>query len=477
MKSVQQIGLTDEVKKQIDSIFNSQNGNLIELATRPVKVRKQKLRLLKNNILDNKKKIREALYNDFGKHASEVDMTEIYPVVSEIKHAISHLKYWTSGHKVKTPLALLGSSSKILFEPKGNSLIMAPWNFPFNLSLAPLVSAVAAGNAVIIKPSEFTPHASHVIREIVEMTFDRNEVAVVEGAVDVSKYILTKKFNHIFFTGSPKVGKEIMKAASAHLASVTLELGGKSPTVVDSSADIEKAAKRIAWGKFVNNGQICIAPDYILVDSSKESELIDALKRNLKNFYGSNPKDEPSYARIVNDQHYSRLTDTIEDAVNKGGRVESGGQHEEQDNFIAPTIISNPALDSRIMQEEIFGPLLPIVTFDSLDEAIELINSKEKPLAMYIYSRNKKNIRHLINNTSAGASCINHNAVHFYNTNLPFGGVNNSGIGKSHGFAGFQEFSNARAIFKQNIPNALELLVPPYNDFKQKLIDITLKYF
>ena len=424
-----------------------------------------------------REEIRQAVFDDCKRHASEVDMTEIYPVISELKHAIRDIRTWTRRRGVKTPLALLGSSSSIMHEPKGNVLIVAPWNFPFNLTLAPLASAIAAGNAVILKPSEFTPKTSNIIRTIVEEVFDTSEVAMVEGGVETSQYLLSKKFDHIFFTGSPQVGKIVMKAASDHLCSVTLELGGKSPTIVDQTADVNKSAKRIAWGKFVNNGQICIAPDYILVHKSKHAELIDKLKYHLDQFYGDNVEDNSSYSRIINSKHFTRIKSYLDDAINKGAEIVYGGRQDLEECFMAPTLVDKVDLSSQLMTEEIFGPILPIIPYDSNDEMLKIINEREKPLALYIYSRSKKNINHILNNTSAGASCINHNGVHFYNTNMPFGGVNNSGIGKAHGFDGFLEFSNARGLFKQNMPNALELLVPPYNDFKQKLIDLTLKYF
>jgi aldehyde dehydrogenase (NAD+) len=460
----------------IDQIYALQQQNIMQLRQESVSKRKKTLRKLLSAMYDYREEIRNAIYKDCKRNPSEVDMTEIYPVIAELKHAIKELHRWLQPHKVKTPLALAGSSSKLLYEPKGHVLIISPWNFPVNLTLGPLVSALAAGNAVLLKPSEFSPNTSRVLKKIIEDCFESNHVALVEGDVELAQHLLSKKFDHIFFTGSPAVGKIVMKAASEHLASVTLELGGKSPTIVDESADINKAAKRIIWGKFANNGQICIAPDYVLVHESKKKELIERLGYYIKAFY-SDPEKEASYSRIINQKHFKRLKAYLEDAVASGGEVAVGGKIDGNDNYIAPTLITNIKGGSMIMEEEIFGPLLPILSFSNLDELLRIINSKEKPLALYIFSRNQKNIDYVIHNTMAGATCINHNAVHFYNTHLPFGGVNNSGIGKSHGFAGFSEFSNARAVFRQHVPNALELLVPPYNSFKQKLIDLTLKYF
>lgn len=464
--------------ERIHQIFEAQKNNRSNIANTTADERIAKLRKLHKSILDHKKEIRDALYSDFKKHPSEVDLTEIYPVTGDIKHTISHLRKWMRPEKVSTPMALMGSSSWIHYEPKGICLIISPWNFPINLTFGPLVSAIAAGNCVILKPSEHTPQSSIVMGKIIAELFDENEVALLSGGIETSKALLELPFNHIFFTGAPSIGKVVMAAAAKHLASVTLELGGKSPTIVDETANLKAAAKRIAWAKCLNNGQICIAPDYIFVHESKKDELISLLDQNIKTMYGDSIGQSDSYCRIVNNKHYHRLKSYIDDALTHDATIERGGLMNDQEDFIEPTIVSHVDAEMELMMNEIFGPVLPIITYKDLSEVIGKINEKEKPLALYIYSKKKKNINHIINNTSAGGTCINHSAIHFFNNNLPFGGVNNSGIGKAHGEFGFKAFSNDRGILKQWSPmSAIENMMPPYTDLKQKMIDLSIKYF
>ena len=468
----------DASSAEIDRIFKLQQAHQYTVAKATARERKEKLKRLQQAILSHRQDIRDALFADFRKHPSEVDLTEIYPVTTEIKHAVHHLSKWMRPRRVKTPLALFGTSSYIHYEPKGVALIIAPWNFPINLTFGPLVSAIAAGNCVMIKPSENTPHASAVTKRIVEEVFDESEVAVIEGAVEASTALLALPFNHIFFTGSPAIGKVVMEAASKHLASVTLELGGKSPTIVDETANIDAAARRIAWAKFTNNGQICIAPDYLFVHESKKDEFLQKFKENIESAYGLDARRSDSYARIVNNRHYQRVAGYIEDAKQKGATVEYGGVTEGSEDYIAPTVLTNVDPSSDVMTEEIFGPVLPVYTYKSLDEPIAAINAKEKPLALYIYSRSRANIDRIIHNTRAGGTCINHSAVHFFQNNLPFGGSNHSGIGKGHGFFGFEAFSNPRGILKQVLPfSAVELMAAPFNKLKQAMIDFSIKYF
>ncbi|MDF1696076.1 MAG: aldehyde dehydrogenase family protein [Saprospiraceae bacterium] len=464
-------------KEEINRIFEIQKSNQFEVANTTVKQRIAKLKKLHKAVLKYRSAIKEAMYNDFKKHPSEVDLIEIYPVTSEIKHTISHLRQWMDKHEVSTPLALMGSSSYVHYEPKGVVLIISPWNFPINLTFAPLVSAIAAGNTVILKPSEHTAHSAAIMHTIVEEVFDPKEVALVQGGIQTAQNLLALPFNHIFFTGAPSIGKIVMTAAAKHLTSVTLELGGKSPTIVDQTADIDMAARRTAWGKFLNTGQICIAPDYIFVHESKKKAFLESLKKYLKAFYGDDPSKEGSYARMVNSSHCTRVKNYIDQAREQGAEIVYGGETDEASAYISPTILTNVPMDSDVMKEEVFGPVLPVHGFTDLEEVLKEINAREKPLALYIYSKNKSTQNYIIQNTRAGGTCINHNGVHFYNANLPFGGSNNSGIGKSHGWYGFEAFSNPRAILKQHLPNALEKLMPPYNDFKQKLIDLTIKWF
>jgi len=462
---------------EIERIYNFQKANKLNISRSTVSERKKKLKNLLITLNAYRSEIKEALYKDCKRDGASVDMTEMYPAISEIKHAIRDLNSWTKRRKVKTPIAMLGSSSYVQLEAKGNTLIISPWNFPVNLTLCPLASAIAAGNVIMIKPSEHAPNTSAVLKRIIEDCFDEDEVALLEGGAETAINILKLKFDHIFFTGSPEIGKRVMSAASEHLCSVTLELGGKSPTIVDATADIDTAARRICWAKFSNNGQICIAPDYVLIDRKVKDEFCEKVKFYLHQFYGDDPTMSESYSRIINSSHYNSKKEMLDDALANGAKIVSGGRTAPEDNYMEPTVLKNVDMDSQVMQKEIFGPILPIVAYESIDDAIEIVNSKEKALALYIYSKSNSNINNIISSTSAGGTCINHNSAHYFNTNLPFGGVNNSGIGRAHGYAGFKEFSNERAIFRQHIPNALDLLMPPYNDFKQKLIDITLKYF
>lgn len=459
-------------------LFDQQKANQFQVGNTTYKQRIKKLNALKEAVeITYRDQIREALYADLKKPFTETDLTEIYPVVGEIKHVKRHLKSWMKDQKVTTPLSLLGSSSWYKNEPKGVCLIISPWNFPLNLTFGPLVSAIAAGNTIIIKPSEMTPNISKVMSTIVKELFDENEAALLEGAVEVSQELLKLPFNHIFFTGSPMVGKIVMKSAAEHLTSVTLELGGKSPTIIDETANLKTAANRIAWGKFLNNGQVCVAPDYILLKESVKEDFLNALKEQIQEFYTEDASTSDSYGRIVNNKHFKRLESHIEDAKQHNATIEMGGATNSEKNYIAPTIISNLPEEASLLKEEIFGPILPIKTYGNIEEAIAYINSKEKPLALYIYSRSNKNIKNIINSTRAGSTCINNNIVQYTNHNLPFGGSNNSGIGKTHGVFGFQEFSNQRSILKQHLKGSIEFLFPPYTEIKQKLANLTIKWF
>lgn len=466
-----------DTNNKYEDLFHKQKANQYKIGNTTYKERIKKLKMLKVALENTyKQDIRDALYKDFKKPQLEVDLTEIYPVIDEIKFVKQNLKSWLKKEEVSTPIAMLGSSSYIMNEPKGVCLIISPWNYPINLTLGPLVSAIAGGNTVILKPSEMTPNTSKVMAKIISDLFDENEVALVEGEVETSQALLELPFNHIFFTGSPAVGKIVMKAASKHLTSVTLELGGKSPTIVDETANLDKAVSKIIFGKFMNTGQTCIAPDYVLIDERIKDDFIKSFKRQIKELYTENADASNSYCRIVNNKHFKRLVDSLEDSKTRHSKVESGGNYNENTNYIEPTLISNLDEESQLMQEEIFGPILPLKTYKTLSEAVDHINSKEKPLALYIYSKNKKNINFLLNNTRAGGTCVNHNLLQYLNHNLPFGGSNNSGIGKSHGYFGFLEFTNQRSLLKQHTLGAVDLLKPPYANWKQKIVDLTIKW-
>ena len=465
-------------KKILVKKYNLLLDNKIIVNNSSAKTRIKKLKKLKEIILKNRVKIKEALKKDFKKNPSEVDLTEIFPIVSEINFTVNNLRKWMKDEYVRTPLTLLGSKSFIRYEAKGVVLIITPWNFPINLSFISLINALSAGNSILIKPSEITSETSYVIKDIIEETFDEKEVSVVLGGVDLAKEILKLKFNHILFIGSPTIGSEVMKSASVHLSSVTLELGGKSPTIIDKNCDLKKAAKRVVWAKLINNGQVCIAPDYVLIHEDIKNKFVKYVINSIKKLYGDNINNSQSYCRIVNNNHFKRLKNLIDDSLKNNSKILYGGNTDSNENYIEPTLIENIDKDSKIFNEEIFGPILPIFTFKKIDEAITYINKKNKPLALYIFSSDNKNINKVLEETSSGGVCINHNTLHYSNYNLPFGGIGNSGFGRCHGEFGFKELSNKKSIFKQFLPfSPTDILMPPYNSFKQKIINLIIKYF
>ena len=468
----------ETTKKILVKKYNLLLDNKTIVNNSSARTRIKKLKKLKEIILKNRVKIKEALKKDFKKNPSEVDLTEIFPVVSEINFTVNNLKKWMKDEYVRTPFTLLGSKSFIRYEAKGVVLIITPWNFPINLSFISLINALSAGNSVLIKPSEITSETSYVIKDIIEETFDEKEVSVVLGGVDLAKEILKLKFNHILFIGSPTIGSEVMKSASVHLSSVTLELGGKSPTIIDKNCDLKKAAKRVVWAKLINNGQVCIAPDYVLIHEEIKNKFVKYVIKSIKKLYGDNINNSQSYCRIVNNNHFKRLKNLIDDSLKNNSKILYGGNTDSNENYIEPTLIENIDKNSKIFNEEIFGPILPIFTFKKIDEAITFINKKNKPLALYIFSSDKKNINKILRETSSGGVCINHNTLHYSNYNLPFGGIGNSGFGRCHGEYGFKELSNKKSIFKQFLPfSPTDILMPPYNSFKQKVINLIIKYF
>jgi len=429
-----------------------------------------KLRRLHDALLAHRDDIRAALWADYRKPVPEVDLSEILPVVQEARHAMRRLKRWMKPKRVATPLTLLGSRSRIVYEPKGVVLIISPWNFPFNLTLGPLVSAVAAGNCVVIKPSEMTPHASDCMKRILAEVFEEDEVAVVEGDASVAEALLRKKWDHIFFTGSPRVGQLVMKAAAEYLTPVTLELGGKSPAIIDRTADLDEAAKKIAWGKTFNSGQICIAPDYLLVDESIRAPFVEKLRKAFASVTG-----EGSRGWIVNANHAGRMKHLFDDAVKQGADVIAGGTFNDRD--IPPAVLENVPESASLMQQEIFGPLLPMQTYRDLGEALQAIAAKEKPLVLYLFSRERHVKERVLRETSAGGTVMNDTLIHFYQLNLPFGGIGQSGMGKAHGRFGFEAFSNARGILEQPLTfSGIQLMYPPYTKLKQRLIDFTVRW-
>lgn len=476
MTSVTSIPIAPNTKlEEILKIYDAQKKNFQKVKEMSVADRLKKIKKLRKVVLEKREKIQQALWNDFHKPSLQVDVSEIYPVIAEAKNFEAHLYDWISPKEVDTPLMLLGTNSKIIHEPKGAVLLLCPWNYPFQIPLKNMIAAFAAGNTVIIKPSEFTPHTDEMIREVIKEVFAENEVAVISGDHTVSAELLNLRFDHIHFTGSPLHGKSVMKKAAETLTSVTLELGGKSPTIIDDTANLKATAKNFLWGKFLNSGQTCIAIDYVLIDEKKKEEFVSILKETIRNAYGDNPESSPNDCRIVNAKHFGRLKKLLDDAISKGAKVEIGATTDEKQNYLSPTVLTNITPDMLLMEEEIFGPIVPIITYKKLDEAIRIINSKEKPLALYIFSKSDKNQTYIIERTSAGATCINETMIHNAHSNLPFGGVNNSGIGKSHGFYGFKEFVNERPILKAWNPPS-NLLLPPYKSFHKTLANIMLKF-
>ncbi len=408
--------------------------------TKDISFRLQQLRKLKSTILKNQKRIENALWVDLHKSPEEAYLTEISIVTVEIDNHIKKLKKWAKPTKVSTPLHLLPSSSKIIYEPLGLSLIVAPWNYPFQLLMNALVGSISAGGCSILKPSPYTPTIAKVMEEMITGTYDANYIAVVQGGREVNTILFKQRFDIIFYTGSPAVGKIVMKAAAENLTPIILELGGKSPCIVDADANIDIAAKRIVWGKLMNAGQTCIAPDYLFAHKSIKDELLDKIAMNIKSMYGDNIKESRFYPRIVNEQAIDRLAGLLNQ-----GKIHTGGEIDAKERFIAPTIIDNVEPGFLVMQEEIFGPILPVMTFEHIDETISYINQNEKPLAFYYFGKNKK-AKDLLAKTSSGGACINDTLMHITNHNMPFGGVGSSGMGKYHGKESFLAFSNKRAV-------------------------------
>lgn len=465
----------------LSTLFEKQKNRSVLLRQESIKDRKRRIKAFGKFILNNRERIGKAVHADLRKPFAEIDLSEVYPVVAEIRNVLKNLDDWARPELIDTPLTYLGTQAEIIFEPKGVCLIIAPWNFPFNLCLGPLISCLAAGNTAILKPSEATPHTAGLINNLIKEFFEEDLVAVVEGEVETTTELLKLPFDHIFFTGSSAVGKIVMKAASENLTSVTLELGGKSPTIIDSSANLTDAANRIAFGKFLNNGQTCIAPDYILIDERVKKEFIDLLKAKILALFGEKGKIDvhtPTYSRIVNQKNFKRLEGLVKEALELGAKLEFDGPAIEEQDFMHPVILSQVPLHARIMEEEIFGPVLPILTYTSEEEVINLINAKPKPLALYLFSHRKSFQNKVIRETTAGSACINDCVLQFTHPNLPFGGVNASGIGKSHGKYGFITFSNEKPLVKQRSGfSSTYLLHPPYTARVKRFIDMMVKWF
>ncbi|MBF0119664.1 MAG: aldehyde dehydrogenase [Desulfobacterales bacterium] len=429
--------------------------------TKDIEVRIQNLEALRHAIHLYEEKLYEALFKDLHKSAFESYATEIGIVLNEITYHINNLKNWLMEKKVSTPLIQLLSWSYIVPEPYGVVLIMAPWNYPFQLLMMPLIGAISAGNCVVLKPGELSRHTAAVIADMIGETFDSQYISIFSGGKETNQELLNEKFDFIFFTGSSGLGRLVMMEAAKHLTPVCLELGGKSPCIVDLDANLDLASKRVAWGKYLNAGQTCVAPDYLMVHDSVKDTLLHKIKACIQKFYSENPKETPDYCRIINEVHFNRLIRLME-----SGQIIFGGENDSKDFYISPTIIDHVPPDSPIMQEEIFGPILPIMTFYELYEAIQFVNDHPKPLALYYFSSDEAKQKEIIKKTSSGGVVINDTIVHLINPNLPFGGVGNSGIGSYHGKYSFDIFSHHKSILKKSTLVDLPIRYAP---FKNKL--------
>ena len=456
---------------EVQAIVDRQKEFFKSKKTKEIAFRKACLKRLLEELVKREKEIAKAMYDDFRKPEFETVMTETGIVINELKLAIRKLKSWTRSRCVTPVLVNFPSTSRIYREPYGTVLIIAPWNYPFQLVFSPLIGAIAAGNTVIIKPSEHSAHTSRVVSEIIAAVFDPGHVTVIEGEVAVAARLLRERWDYIFFTGSIAVGKIVAKAAAEHLTPATLELGGKNPCIVDETAVLKLAAKRIVWGKFINCGQTCIAPDYILVHESVKDEFVDHCKKEIIATYGENAQQSPDYARIINHHNFQVLKHGI-----AGEKILFGGETDSHDLYFAPTLLDNPDRESHIMKHEIFGPILPVIAYKTESELDTIINSYEKPLALYVFSNHVKFTNRIINNHSFGGGTINDTLVHFANHRLPFGGVGFSGVGAYHGQHSFDTFTYEKGITTRYNWLDLPIRYAPYRD-KMKALKFFMRWF
>ncbi|MDA3895979.1 MAG: aldehyde dehydrogenase [Desulfobacteraceae bacterium] len=454
---------------EIRTIIEKQRAFYNSGQTKDVSYRIKQLKILKHAIEENEEKILQALHEDLRKSPYEAYLTEVGIVLDEIGYMVKKVQKWSRPKRVGTPIYHFPAASYIYPEPYGISLIISPWNYPFQLAVAPLAAAMAAGNCAVIKPSEFSVNTSQVLAELFDVYFDPVYISVITGDADVSTALLAEKFDYIFFTGSPAVGKIVMTAAAEYLTPVTLELGGKSPCIIDQDANIEIAAKRIVSGKFINAGQTCIAPDYLMVHQSVKEPLVDRMIHYIQKFYGTLPTESPDYPKIINQKHFNRLLGLTKDAT-----IMCGGAADSEQQIIAPTLLSDVDDDHPSMQEEIFGPVLPVMEFDNLSDAISRINGRPRPLALYMFSNNQSSIDAVLKNVSFGGGCINDTLIHFATPNLPFGGVGNSGMGGYHGKFGFDTFSHLKSVMRNTVRFDFPFRYPTFYKFL-KLLKLVLR--
>jgi aldehyde dehydrogenase (NAD+) len=433
--------------------------------TKSIAWRIEQLEQVKKMASEQEQAIMQALKKDLSKCTSESWISEIGFVISDVEHTIKKLRKWAKPRKVSTPLLAQPGKSYQMPEPLGTVLIIGAWNYPFQLVVSPMVAAIAAGNCVVLKPSELASETSKILAEIVPNYLDQEAFTVVEGDIPETTELLKQKFDHIMYTGGEAVGKIVMRAAAEHLTPVTLELGGKSPCIVSDSANIDVTANRIVWSKWMNAGQTCVAPDYVLVDKKVSAQLIDKLKQKITAFYGDDAKQSPDYGRIINDRHYARISSYLDNQ-----NVIFGGTLDERERYIEPTLLLNPDDATPIMRDEIFGPLLPIIEVDDMEQAITFVNKRSKPLALYLFNKDQTIEDNVMHNTSAGNVCINDGMMFMVNADLPFGGVGNSGMGSYHGQAGFDTFSHLKTVMKRSYMMDLDVRYPPYSDKKLNML-------
>jgi aldehyde dehydrogenase (NAD+) len=440
----------------ISDILSKQRQFFRAGTTKNVDFRITQLQTLKKVVIDNESAIIAALKADLNKPLFEAYGSEFSSVIQEINYALKNIKNWVKAKKAAIPIFLLPGSAQIISEPLGVVLIIGPWNYPFTLNLLPLIGAIASGNCAVVKPSEFAPHTSKLIAEIISKHFPLEYIAVIEGDVEVSQKLLQEKFDHIFFTGGTATGKIIMAAAAKYLTPVTLELGGKSPCIVDKDIDLEVAARRIAWGKFYNAGQTCVAPDYVLIHQEIKAEFLKAVEKCIQEFYGENPKNSPDYGRIINQKQFSRVANLIQ------GDILCGGETNADELYISPTVIDNISWEDAIMQDEIFAPILPVIEYRDINDVIDKINLRPKPLALYLFSKNKNLQQKILCETSSGGVCINDVLKQTSGSTLAFGGVGDSGIGSYHGKASFDTFSHYKSVVTRPFFLDAKILYAPY---------------
>jgi aldehyde dehydrogenase (NAD+) len=445
----------------IKRIYSRQQAFFESGATRSYSFRKQQLKKIRDGVKKYEDRIMEALSKDFRKPAFESYGTEIGPLLTEIRHTLGTLKNWMRPKRIGTPLPFLPSSSWTYSDPLGITLIISPWNYPFLLMMRPLISSIAAGNTMILKPSEISAHTAAVITEMIREFFDDEYIAVLNGDGEAvgNELLNNYHFDHVFFTGSVRVGRSIMQMAAKHLSPVTLELGGKSPCIVDKEVDIDFAAKKIAWGKLLNAGQTCVAPDYLLLHEDVKDKFLASFREIVQQMYGPDPKQSPDFARIISDRRYEALVKYL-----GNGEILFGGETDPSERYIAPTVIMNAGKDDAIMKEEIFGPILPVIVYRNREEVIQHIAEHPYPLALYVFSSNKRTAEYYIENIRFGGGCVNNTLIHLGNPDLPFGGVGTSGIGQYHGEHGFDTFSKVKSIMKTPTWVDVPLWYPPYRD-------------